>query len=412
MVKTTVENAYQAFFALSRLSGKERSLGVYTMAIALENAIEQILEANTQDLESSREMAVPGLIVNWLKLTPERLENTVTLLKELAKVTDPLQRVMNAPYQLDFTQTYCQRMPLGVTALIYEAFPELGAIAAGLCIKTGNSLVLRGGIEGSNSNQVIAQVLQTALQDSGLPPGCVEYISAEDGSSIEEVVTQEDLINLVIPYGRPSLIQQVVQSATAPVLRSAMGNCYLYWSTGGDLELTRSIILDSHSSKPDPVNAIEKVLIPKNQKPSALLRLFTSLQEEGFTLRGDGDLVEAFPEHLQPIKTREWAEPYLDRIISFKTIDNLSQAVSWINRYSSGHADCITTESYEESRAFAMGVDSALVFINSSPRFDRNPAGNDCVFLGMSNQKGYRRGLIGLDTLTTVKQVVQGEGCF
>jgi glutamate-5-semialdehyde dehydrogenase len=409
LILEAVKLAHVSFRELGNASGSERSQGVKAMAKGIEKAFDQILEANTLDLEMSREMAIPDLILKWLKLTPKRLQTTVAILEQLAESCDPLEQIINASYQLNLSQTYCQRMPLGVIALIYEAFPELGAIAAGFCLKTGNSLILHASGASSHSNQVIAEILHTALEDSNLPLGCLQILSSDQGSSIEDLVSQDQYINLVIPYGRPSLISQVSHLATAPVLRAAMGNCYLYWSPSADLDLVRYIILDSHSSSPDPVNAIEKVLISSYQTSSFLVRLFNSLKEKGFQLRGDPSLVAEFPEHLTPVKNKsEWRKPYLEPIIAFKKVDNLDQAINWINNYSSGHADCLVTESYAESRQFATEIDSALIYINSSSRFSRNPPQGESVFLGVSNQKGYRRGLISLDTLTTIKQVVQG----
>jgi glutamate-5-semialdehyde dehydrogenase len=404
-----VKRARDAFRELGTSTGLERNRGVRAMAQGLQDVFNEVLEANTLDLEMSREMAVPEIILDWLKLTPERLQITVDILNRLAELPDPLQQVINAPYQLTPFQTYCQRMPLGTIALIYEAFPELGAIAAGLCLKTGNSLILRGGSASSHSSTVIANALRNALEEAGLPVGCVEAIPSDSGTSIQELVTQDPCINLVIPYGRPSLIEQVTQLATAPVLKSAMGNCYLYWSPSGDLDLVRWMIIDSHSSEPDPVNAIEKVLVSPNQNPSLLTRLFNSLKEKGFQLRGDRVLLEDFSEYLTPASETEWGKPYLDKRVAFKVVDDLASAIAWINRYSSGHADCLVTESYQESRQFATAINSALVYINSSPRFSRNPKQGESVFLGISNQKGHRRGLISLETFTTLKQVVQGN---
>lgn len=407
-----VSRAYQASLTLATSNGIERSRGVQAMAQALQKAFDDILEANTLDLEASREMAVPELVWEWLKLTPERLQTTIQILQRIGELSDPIRRVMNASYQLEHSQTYAQLMPLGVIALIYEAFPELGAIAAGFCIKTGNSLILRGGSEASQSNQVIAKALQTALAEAGLPVGCLELLPSEQGTSIRDLVTQDRYLSLVIPYGRPTLVQQVMQQATAPVLRSAMGNCYLYWSAAGSLGMVTSVILDSHASEPDPVNAIEKILISRLSKPSSLVILWKSLKEKGFKLRGDAELVAEFPDYLTLATDAEWNQPYLDKIVTFKVVDNLEEAIAWMNHYSSGHADCIITESYQESRQFALGVDSASVYINSSPRFSRNPKRGDAVFLGMCNQKGYRRGMISLETLTTLKQVVQGNGKY
>jgi glutamate-5-semialdehyde dehydrogenase len=407
-----VLRAYRASLALATTKGVDRSRGVQAMAKALKNSFDDILEANTLDLEASREMAVPELIWEWLRLTPERLQGTIQILQRIGELSDPIRRVMNASYQLDHSQTYCQLMPLGVIALIYEAFPELAAIAAGFCIKTGNCLILRGGSEASQSNLVIAEALQTALDEAGLPSGCLELLPSEQGASIRDLVTQDRYLNLVIPYGRPTLVQQVMQQSTAPVLKSAMGNCYLYWSATGSLEMVRWVVLDSHASEPDPVNAIEKILINRSSKPSSLVILWNSLKEKGFELRGDAELVAEFPELLTLAAPSEWNQAYLNKTIAFKVVDSIESAIAWMNQYSSGHADCLVTESYQESRQFALGVDSSSVYINSSPRFSRNPKRGEAVFLGMSNQKGYRRGMINLETLTTIKQVVQGNGQF
>ncbi|ACK65808.1 Glutamate-5-semialdehyde dehydrogenase [Rippkaea orientalis PCC 8801] len=412
LMLTSVQRAYNAFLALATRDSQERSQGIRAMARGIGNAFDDILEANTLDLEMSREMAVPDLLIDWLKLTPERLNALVDLLNRLAEVPDPIQRVFHAPYPLSTSQTYCQLMPLGVIALIYETFPELGAIAAGFCLKTGNSLILRGCGSSTHSNAVIANILQAALEEVKLPKGCLEVLSGEEGNSIQDLVTQHQYLSLVIPYGRPSLVDQVTQLATAPVLKSAMGNCYLYWSPTVDLDLVRWVIVDSHASEPDPVNAIEKVLISPLQNPSILVRLFNILREKGFQLRGDAELSAEFPDYLVPVKPSEWGHPYLDKIIAFKVVNDLSEGITWINQYSNGHADCLVTDSYPESRQFAMEVDSALVYINASSRFSRNPKQGESLFLGVSNQKGHHRGLISLETFTTLKQVVQGNGKF
>ncbi len=404
-----VQRAYRASLQLARTRGSERNRALKAMAQALKEQQNAILEANTLDLETSREMAVPDLVLGWLKLTPERLHTAIQILQQLAEVPDPLEQITSSSHQFSHGQVYCQQVPLGVVAFVYEAFPELAAIAAGLCIKTGNSLILKGGSEASQVNTEMAQVLQTAIDEADLPRGCIESLPSDQGGSIKELVSQDRYINLVIPYGRPSLIQQVAQQSTAPILRSAMGNCYLYWSPSGSVEAARSTILDSHRSEPDPVNAIEKVLIHRNQNPSSLVMLWNSLKEKGFELRGDAELVGEFPE-LKLVEDVEWKQSYLNKVVAFKTVDSLEAAIAWINLHSSGHADCLVTESYQESRLFALEINSASTFINVSPRFSRNFGKNgDSVFLGMSNQKGYRRGLIGLQALTTTKNIIQGD---
>lgn len=406
------KRATQASLKLGVTNGADRSRAVLAMAKALQQSFDDILEANTLDLEASREMAVPELILEWLKLTPKRLSSAVEILQQLGELSDPLRRIRIADYQRTDSQTYAQLMPLGVIAFIHEAFPDLGAIAAGLCIKTGNSIILKGSTEASNSNAAIANVLQTAVEDEvGLPKGCIELVSAEHCASIRDLVTQDQYINLVIPYGRASLVQQVMRQSTPPVLKSAMGNCYLYWSPNGSLEMVRWMITDSHQSEPDPVNAIEKVLIHRQAMRASLITLQKSLEEKGFKIKGDAELVEAFPD-LGIAKDSEWGNAYLTKTIAFKLVDSLEEAIYWINQHSSGHADCIVTDSYQESRQFALGVNSATTYINASPRFIRNPSRGDSIFLGMSNQRGHRRGLISLESFTTVKHIVQGNGRF
>ena len=286
------KRAHGAALKLAITKGAQRSRALMAMAEALERSFDNILEANTLDLEACREMAVPDLVLDWLKLTPERLDSTVKILQRLEELSDPLRRMRTADYQLGEEQSYSQSTPLGVIAFIYEAFPELGAIAAGLCIKSGNSIILKGSTEASHSNAAIAEVLQMAVAEAGLPVGSVELVTGEHGTLIQELVTQEHYLNLVIPYGRTSLIQRVVRQSTAPVLKSAMGNCYLYWSPNGSLvDMVRWMIVESHASSPDPVNAIEKVLINRQTLSSSFGTLLKSLQEKGFLLRGYVDLV-------------------------------------------------------------------------------------------------------------------------
>ena len=404
-----IRRANQASEVLAATKGTERSRALQIMSEALSANQDDVLEANTLDLEASREMAVPDLILEWLKLTPERLQSVVSILQRLSELTDPTQQILTTPYQLEQSQTYCQLMPLGAIALIYESFPELGAIAAGLCLRTGNSLILKGGSEASHSNQAIATILQTAIEDAGLPAGCIELIPTDQGDPLRELVTQDAYVNLVIPYGRPSLVQQVIRQATVPVLKTAIGNCYLYWSSSSGLDTTRWMILDSYQSEPDPVNAIEKVLVCRNQDTQALQALWRTLREKGFHLRGDAELVTEFPE-LVLAEDDDWDRAYLDGTIAFKVVDGLDEAIAWMNRHSSGHADCLVSESYQESRRFATDINSATIYINTSPRFYRNPKRGSPISLGMSNQKGHRRGIITLETLTTLKYVVQGNG--
>jgi glutamate-5-semialdehyde dehydrogenase len=407
-VKTVVFQAFQASTQLAGSRPLNRSQALHRMAKALQDEQDDILEANTLDLEASHDTDLDPLLKRWLKLTPERLQRAVDILHRLGDRPDPMQQVLRASFQTEYSQSYNQMLPLGVIALIYEALPELGAIAAGLCIRAGNSLILKGGPETEQTNLAIVQCLVRALEDSDLPTHCLVSLPSANGH-IPHLVMQDQWIDLVIPYGRPALVQQVVRHATTPVLRTTMGNCYLYWATSGQLDTVRWMVLDSHTGEPDPVNAIEKVLVCRDLKESSLQLLFDSLRDRGIRLKGDEELCSQFDE-LEPVLTEEWSQPLLDQSVCFRSISGLEEAIHWINHHSSGHADGIATESYAESREFSSGINSATVHINSSPRFTRFSRLSNEVSLGMSNQKGYRRGRIGVDCLTTVKQIVLGSG--
>ena len=403
-----IHRVHQGSLELAKTKALERSMGLQAMAEAILEHKNEILEANTLDLEANRTIPIPGPMLELLKLTPERLQITVQILQRLGDLPDLVGQVVGASYQLEHSQSFGQRIPLGVVALVYEAFPELVAMAAGMCIQTANSLIIRGGCEADNSNLVITKVLRSALEQVGLPVECIEFLPPTDENSIQDLLTQDRYINLVIPYGRDSLVERVAKVATVPVLKIAMGNCYLYWSATGSLDMVRWMILDSHESKPDPVNAIEKVLIDRKHNFSLVVRLWNSLKENGFEVRGDAALVDEFPD-LILTEDREWSEAYLNKIVAFKVVDCIDSGIKWINNYSSGHADCLVAESYQESRQFALGVNSVCTFINKSPRFSRYQSQKDDIFLGMSNQKCFAQGLIGLEAFTRIKYIIQGN---
>ena len=405
---TIAQLAQQSSAALLTTHRNTRSQIIWDIADAIRRKQDDILEANTLDLEVSREMAVPELLVDWLKLTPERLQSTCQILERLSEAPDPLFSTDRVDASVANCDVYGVRTPLGTIALVYEAFPELAAIATGFCIRTGNVLLLRGGAEASSSNQAITHVIQSILNDADLPQGCLQLIPSNQGDVLRELLALDAYIDLVIPYGRISLVQQVLKQATVPVLTTTIGNCYLFWSLTGDVERVQRMIIDSHQSEPDPVNAIDHVLIHRGCNSGLLASLFGDLKANGFKLKGDKDLRDKIPG-LDPVKDTDWQNAYLDRSIAFKFVDGLDDAIMWINRNSNGHADAIVTESYSESREFATQINSANVYINTSPRFYRYHPDNGGFALGMSNQSGRRQGLIDFDTLTSVKRVFQGN---
>ncbi len=395
--------------ALINCRSVTRSQAIQAMAKALRSAQNDILEANTLDLEASRDRNVAKVLLNWLKLTPERMLRAVEVLERLGDLPDPIRQAINVVSQSYSAETYCQRMPLGTIAFICEGPPELQAIAAGMCIKTGNSVVLYSNTDAANTHAAIIAALQTGLEAVGLPIDCLMPLCPSHGLPVRELLAQDEWLNLIIPYGRPALTHHVVQYATAPVLRAAIGNCHLYWSASGSLEMVRWAIHESYRGEPDAVNAIEGILVHPDHLHSSLGLLCNTLRDQGFELRADPQLQQDFPD-LRPTGDRDWSQAYLSKTIALKTVNGLPAAIDWINRYSSGHADSIITESYVESHQFALGINSASIYINASPQFQRSPRGSGSVLLGMSNQRGQRRGPIGLESLTTLKQIIQGDG--
>jgi glutamate-5-semialdehyde dehydrogenase len=378
------------------------------MATRLEAQQDQVLEANTLDLEASLEMAVPDLVLDWLKLTPERLQTALKILRRLSALGDPRGSTQQPIGRLtQVISGYSQVVPLGVIALVYEAFPELSAIMAGLCVRTGNGLILKGGNEASQTNQAILQALHDALNDVGLPDFCILSLTAEQGDAARLWLLQDEGVDLVIPYGRPSLVQQVTRQAAVPVLPTAMGNCYLYWSATGQLDTVTQMIIDSHRGDPDAVNAIEKVLIHESCTESAIVKLCHDLWENNFDVLGHGALVAALPE-LKSAKQLDWERPFLGKTVALRRVENMATATNFINRYGSRHVSCLATDSYRDHGRFTRLIESAVIYTNTSPRFTRNPSQASAIALGMTGQRGCCSGFIGLDALLTTQHVLQG----
>ncbi|MGB3135182.1 MAG: aldehyde dehydrogenase family protein [Nodosilinea sp.] len=403
-----VEQVRQASHDLVSAGAEAQSQLLEAVAAAVETSLDDILEANTLDLEASLDMAVPERVLDWLKLTPERLQTTTKILRRLAHLGDPRGLLNPAPSRLSKAVLgYSQVVPLGVVALVYEAFPELAAIAAGLTLRTGNGLILKGSNEASQTNQAILQALHRALDQVGLSQHCIFSLTEEQGDVGRSWLLQDPGIDLVIPYGRPGLVQQVVRQAGVPVLPTAMGNCYLYWSSTGQLSTVTHMILDSHRGEPDTVNAIEKVLVHRGCSPSALAQLCHALWDQDFDVLADEALLSDLPD-VKPAATADWSRSFLSKTVALRSVENIQAAAAFINRYSSGHANAIATDAYAEGSRFTHLATSAVVYVNASPRFVRNPAQASAIALGMATQRGRCNGFVGLSALLTTQQVLQG----
>jgi glutamate-5-semialdehyde dehydrogenase len=421
-----VFQSHAAASQLAQVKSKDRNQLILDIAKAIKSEKDQILEANTLDLEASRDMAIPDLVLEWLKLTPERLQNAIECLNHLAIMTDPLALHLNY-------EGY-RRVPIGTVAFVYEGFPQLGLIAACMCFKVGNSIILKGGNEGSHTNNAIAQIIKTVLSDRALSESTLTHLP--QGSSIKDLVTQERYLRLVIPYGRPSFVQQVSKQSTIALLPTVMGNCYMYISPSGNLDLAQEIILNSRKGEPDAVNAIEKIIVHRSWLDQGLSAWIAGLQKHGLEVRGcdttsihfynyaeqqnsESNQAQASETDRQAeiISESQWGQAYLDPTIAIKVVDSIDEAIAWINQYSSGHADVILTDSLPERHKFTSLVNSSTIFINAHNRFCRfgmiGESGMMRIALGMSSLKsrGASRypGMIDLYALTTIKHVITGN---
>ena len=371
------------------------------MGKAIDQGLDDILEANTLDLEISRDMAVPELVAEWLKLTPERVKTAANVCHRLAAMgAAPL--AVSADVS---SSSYSQLRPLGIVGYIYEALPDLAVIAAALCIRTGNALVLRGGSEASRTNQIIAHILQSSLAEAGLPETLILSVEHTEVSRLE--MAQCSDIDLIIPHGRPSLVEQVVETATIPVIPSRMGNCYLYWSASGAIDQVYHMIVSSYKGTPDAVNRVEKVVFHEPHSATMLTRLWTRLREAGFELKADAAIAQ---EHsLSAAGPLDWGSAYLKRTIAFHQVKDTGEALRWINLYSSGHADSIATTDYTDSRLFSAQCRSTALYINTSPQFIRNTEHPGEIALGISDRKGIAGGLIGMMMMKERQRIFPGD---
>lgn len=416
MVDLTTQADFSAAVEQVRRAGRDlvaagadtQSRLLEAVATAIEASFDDILEANTLDLEASLDMAVPERVLDWLKLTPERLQTTAKILRRLAYLGDPRGLLHPAPSRLSKAVAgYGQVVPLGVVALVYEAFPELAAIAAGLSLRTGNGLILKGSNEAGQTNQAILQALHQALESTGLSPHCILSLTEEQGDVARTWLLQDPGVDLIIPYGRPGLVQQVVRQAGVPVLPTSMGNCYLYWSATGQLDTVVHMVLDSHRGEPDAVNALEKVLVHRGCNPPALVQLCHTLWDQDFEVLADEALLPELPD-VKPATAADWNRSFLSKTVALRSVDSVHTAATLINRYSSGHANAIATETYGESSRFTQLATSAVIYINTSPRFVRNPAQASSIALGMTAQRGRCNGFVGLGAFVTTQHILQG----
>ena len=403
------KKAKEASYIVSNLATKEKNDGLHAMADALIKNADNIIEANKVDLEASRAKGTSESMLDRLALTKERIEGMANGLKQVAALEDPVGEVLGMWTRPNGLQIGKKRTPLGVIGIIYEARPNVTSDAAGLCFKSGNAVILRGGSEAINSNKAIAKALREGLKSVGLVEDAVQLIEDTSREIATAMMKLNEYIDVLIPRGGAGLIKAVVNNATVPVIETGTGNCHIYVDEHCDFEMAKDIIINAKTSRPSVCNAAEKLLVNEKIAKDFIPMIFNALREKNVEIRGD-EAVKALDNSVILAEEQEWYDEYLDYIIGVKIVKDINEAINHINKYSTNHSEAIVTKSYEASQIFLQRVNSAAVYVNASTRFTDGEEFGFGAEIGISTQKLHARGPMGLKELTTIKYIIFGNG--
>lgn len=399
--------AAAAELATARTDQKDSAL--LSMAGALERSTKSILEMNALDLDAGREQGISAVLMDRLALDQARVTEMADGLREVASLRDPVGEVVDGWRLPNGLRVEKVRVPLGVVGIIYEARPNVTVDAAGLCLKSGNSVVLRGSSVAINSNTVLVEVISEAAEASGFPPGSVQLVASADRESARELMTLRGLIDVLIPRGGEGLIRTVVENSTVPVIETGVGNCHVYVDEDAVMEMAVEIVMNSKIQRPGICNACETLLVNREIAAVFLPEVGEKLRNKGVVLRGCPETRKILP-WAEEATEDDWRTEYLDLILAVRVVGGLEEATEHIARYGSGHSDAIVTSDYLRSRRFVEEVDSSVVYVNASTRFtDGNQLGMGAE-IGISTQKLHARGPMSLPELTTTKFVIHGTG--
>ena len=399
------ERAKQAAYALEGCTCKDAALNA--IADALEAKSDLILAANKKDLDAAEQNEAKKPMLDRLKLTKERITAMADGVRKVAALDDPVgevKRMWKRPNGMVIGE---KRVPLGVVAIIYEARPNVTADAVALCLKTSNSVILRGGKEAINSNIAIMKVMQEAAYGAGIPEGSLNIVEDTSRETATELMRLSEYVDVLIPRGGKGLIKSVVENATVPVIETAAGNCHVYIDKSAKPEMARDILINAKVSRPSVCNACETVLIHKDfcQIPM----LVEELINHGVQVRACSEALKLFP-NLPEASEEDWYEEYNDYIIALKLVDSIDEAIFHINKYNTGHSEAIVTKDYNHAQKFLNQVDAAAVYVNASTRFTDGFEFGFGAEIGISTQKIHARGPMGLEALTSYKYIIYGDG--
>lgn len=408
-MRQIAREARAASRVVATLSRQSKDDLLLAMAEALEAAGEELKTANALDLEAGRANGLSAAMLDRLELTDERIRGMADGLREVAALPDPVGEITGMWKRPNDLQVGRMRIPLGVIAIIYESRPNVTADAAGLCLKSGNAVILRGGSEAFHSNSAIGRVLGAQLERFGLPAAAIQVVPVTDRAAVTELLKLEEDIDLVIPRGGEGLIRFVAENSRVPVIKHYKGVCHVYVDAEADFAMAERIVLNAKTQRPGVCNALETLLIHKDIAETFVPRIVDALRAAGVEVRGCPIVREFAPEALEASE-EDWAAEYLDLVLAVKVVDNLDEAVDHINRYGSLHTEAIVTRSYQASREFLRRVNSSTVVVNASTRFADGGQLGLGAEIGISTTKLHSFGPMGLEDLTTRKFVVLGEG--
>jgi glutamate-5-semialdehyde dehydrogenase len=379
------------------------------MADALAARTPEILEANGLDVAAAREQGTPESTVDRLALNEARLRGMADGLRQIAGLPDPVGEVVRGGTLPNGLQVRQLRVPFGVVGIIYEARPNVTADAAGLTLKSGNAVLLRGSGSAARSNAAIVAVLRDALAASGLPADAVQLVDSTTRDTVKELMRARGLVDVLIPRGGASLIRTVVEESSVPVIETGVGNCHIYVDETADLDMALTILLNAKVQRPSVCNAAESLLVHAAVADAFLPRALAALTEHGVTVHGSPE-VAAFSADVVPAVEQDWGVEYLALELSARVVASLDEAVAHIRRYGSGHSEAIVTSSLPAANRFTAQVDAAAVLVNASTRFVDGGELGFGAEIGISTQKLHARGPMGLPELTSTKYVITGDG--
>ena len=403
------ENAKNAEVILRNLESEKKNQALLLAADTLTEQAGFLLEENDKDIRQAKENGMPEGLVDRLLLTEERIRAMAEGLRQIAGLEDPIGEVLGMKKRPNGLLIGQKRVPLGVVGIIYESRPNVTADAFGLCFKTGNAVILKGGKEALHSNRAIVNTLQSALSKSGITEHAVQLILSTERSVTREFMKMNQYVDVLIPRGGAGLIRAVVNNSTIPVIETGTGNCHIYVDETADLDMAVSIINNAKTQRIGVCNACESLVVHEAVEKELLAILKKKLDEHHVELRGDEAARSVLPE-ITPATEQDWSTEYLDYILSIKTVASIEEAITHINRYNTGHSEAIITRDYRNAQKFLDEIDAAAVYVNASTRFTDGFEFGFGAEIGISTQKLHARGPMGLPALTTTKYIIYGDG--